>query len=38
VFGNSRGQLLDPEKMSETTGLSFVQLTTPGSGLKNTSP
>ena len=31
VFGNSRAQMLDPAKMSETTGLSFVQLTTPGS-------
>src|SRR5579862_6609712 len=32
VFGNSRGQLLDPAKLSELTGLSFAQLTTPGSG------
>jgi hypothetical protein len=34
VFGNSRGQMLDPVKLSELTGLSFVQLTTPGSGPK----
>src|SRR6266853_6440840 len=34
VIGNSRGQLLDPAKMSASTGLSFVQLTTPGSGPK----
>jgi hypothetical protein len=32
LFGNSRTQLLDPAKLSEATGLSFVQLTTPGSG------
>jgi hypothetical protein len=31
IFGNSRAQLLDPAKLSEATGLSFVQLTTPGS-------
>jgi hypothetical protein len=34
IFGNSRAQLLDPAKLSEATGLSFVQLTTPGSGPK----
>jgi hypothetical protein len=34
VFGNSRAQLLDPAKLSAATGLSFVQLTTPGSGPK----
>jgi hypothetical protein len=34
VFGNSRGQLLDPWRMSEASGLSYVQLTTPGSGPK----
>src|SRR5580700_2687055 len=28
VIGDSRGQLLDPEKLSRTTGLEFVQLTT----------
>jgi hypothetical protein len=32
VIGNSRGQMLDPAKLSELTGLSFVQLTTPASG------
>ncbi len=34
IFGNSRGFLLDPEKLSQMTGLSFVQMTTPGSGPK----
>jgi hypothetical protein len=34
IFGDSRAQLLDPAKLSEATGLSFVQLTTPGSGPK----
>jgi len=34
IFGNSRGQLLDPARLSEATALSFVQLTTPGSGPK----
>ncbi len=32
VFGNSRGQMIEPERMSQATGLSFAQLTTPGSG------
>jgi hypothetical protein len=32
VIGDSRGELLDPEKLSRATGLEFVQLTTPGSG------
>jgi hypothetical protein len=32
VIGNSRGQMLDPAMLSELTGLSFVQLTTPASG------
>ena len=32
VFGNSRAQLLDPAKLSDATGLSFVQLSIPGSG------
>jgi hypothetical protein len=32
VIGDSRGQLLDPEKLSRSTGREFVQLTTPGSG------
>lgn len=30
IFGNSRGQLLDPDRLSQATGLSFVQLTIPG--------
>src|SRR5689334_2395430 len=30
IFGNSHGQLLDPERLSRATGLSFVQLTVPG--------
>jgi hypothetical protein len=30
VFGNSHGQLLDPDRLSQATGLSFVQLSTPG--------
>jgi hypothetical protein len=32
VIGNSRGQLLDPKRLSDGTGLSFVQLTVPGTG------
>lgn len=32
VFGDSRGQMLDPARLTELTGLEFVQLTTPGSG------
>ncbi len=32
VIGNSRGQLLDPAKLSSAAGMSFVQLTTPASG------
>lgn len=34
IFGDSRAQLLDPAKLSTATGLSFVQLTTPGSGAR----
>ena len=30
IFGNSHGQLLDPERLSQATNLSFVQLTIPG--------
>jgi hypothetical protein len=30
VFGNSHGQLLDPDRLTQATGLSFVQLTIPG--------
>jgi hypothetical protein len=32
IFGNSRTFTLDPERLSEATGLSFVSLGTPGSG------
>ena len=32
IFGNSTGQLLEPARLSGTTGLSFVQLTVPGTG------
>jgi hypothetical protein len=32
VIGNSRGQMLDPAKLSDLTGMNFVQLTTPASG------
>jgi hypothetical protein len=32
VIGNSRGQMLDPAKLSASTGMDFVQLTTPASG------
>ncbi len=32
IFGNSHGQLLDPGRLSTATGLTFVQLTTPGAG------
>ncbi|MBV9971188.1 MAG: hypothetical protein JO228_14475 [Xanthobacteraceae bacterium] len=32
VIGNSRGQMLDPAKLSAATGMNFVQLTTPASG------
>ncbi len=32
IFGNSHGQLLDPGRLSEATGLRFIQLTSPGSG------
>lgn len=31
IFGTSTGQLLDPRRLSQATGLSFVQLTVPGS-------
>ena len=30
VIGNSHGQLLDPDRLSQATGLSFVQLSVPG--------
>jgi hypothetical protein len=32
LFGNSTGQLLDPERLSAATSLHFVQLTVPGTG------
>ena len=32
VFGNSHGMLLSPARLSKLTGLSFVQMTSPGSG------
>ena len=32
VIGNSRAQMLDPAKLSASTGMDFVQLTTPASG------
>jgi hypothetical protein len=34
VFGNSRIQLLSPERLNALTGLSFVQLSVPGTGPK----
>src|ERR1700730_14896574 len=32
IFGNSHIQLIDPNRLSRLTGLSFVQLSTPGTG------
>ncbi|MFZ0113514.1 MAG: hypothetical protein WAL15_04070 [Xanthobacteraceae bacterium] len=32
VFGNSHGMLLSPARLDKLTGLSFVQMTSPGSG------
>jgi len=32
ILGNLRNEQLDPERLSVATGMSFVQLTTPGSG------
>jgi hypothetical protein len=37
VFGNSRIQLLSPERLNGITGLSLVQLSVPGTG-PNSSP
>src|SRR3954454_5888760 len=34
IFGNSRIQLLSPERLNALTGLSFVQLSVPGTGPK----
>jgi hypothetical protein len=32
VFGNSTGQLIDPRRLSHSTGLHFAQMTVPGTG------
>ncbi|MGZ5896615.1 MAG: hypothetical protein ACXWJ6_10250 [Xanthobacteraceae bacterium] len=32
IVGNSHGQLIDPDRLSQLTGAKFIQLTTPGSG------
>lgn len=32
IIGNSRGQLIDPRRLSAATGSAFVQLTVPGTG------
>jgi hypothetical protein len=34
IFGNSHGQLLSPQRLSSATGLAFVQLTVPGSNVR----
>jgi hypothetical protein len=34
IFGNSHGQLLSPHRLSQTTGLKFVQLTVPGANVR----
>jgi hypothetical protein len=34
IFGNSHGQLLSPERLSRATGFNFVQLTVPGSNVR----
>ena len=34
IFGNSHGQLLSPQRLSRATGLNFVQLTVPGSNVR----
>jgi hypothetical protein len=34
IFGNSHGQLLSPQRLSRATGLKFVQLTVPGSNVR----
>jgi hypothetical protein len=34
IFGNSHGQLLSPQRLSRASGLSFVQLTVPGSNVR----
>jgi hypothetical protein len=34
IFGNSHGQLLSPQRLSQVTGLDFVQLTVPGANVR----
>ena len=34
IFGNSHGQLLSPRRLSQATGLAFVQLTVPGANVR----
>jgi hypothetical protein len=34
IFGNSHGQLLSPQRLSQGTGLDFVQLTVPGANVR----
>jgi hypothetical protein len=34
IFGNSHGQLLSPHRLSQATGLKFVQLTVPGANVR----
>jgi hypothetical protein len=34
IFGNSHGQLLSPRRLSQATGLDFVQLTVPGANVR----
>src|SRR5262245_26823747 len=34
IFGNSAGQILDPRELSRLTGLSFVQMTVPGTRIR----
>ena len=34
IFGNSHGQLLSPQRLSQATGLNFVQLTVPGANVR----
>jgi hypothetical protein len=34
IFGNSHGQLLSPQRLSRATGFNFVQLTVPGSNVR----
>jgi hypothetical protein len=34
IFGNSHGQLISPQRLSRATGLDFVQLTVPGTNVR----